>query len=172
MHRLILSLALLLSATTSLGQVRAPARALQSVTDPSMVIDDRGAKLEILPTKRATPRADGSGRTASHQVVASNSSDPIGPHQLGVVYNHALQQQGFITGEITFKMKRGHTAEAFDPTLFPRLALIVKPGLYAVNAQSPAQFIAVFKRLQARSDIEWVEPTINYTAASTAPSVK
>jgi hypothetical protein len=172
MHPLILSLALLLSATTSLAQVRAPARALQPVTDPSMVINDRGAKLEIFPRKRATPRVDSSGRTVSHELVASNSSDPIGPQQLGVVFNHALQQQGFITGEITFKMKRGHTAEAFDPTLFPGLALIVKPALYAVSTQNPAQFIAVFRRLQARSDVEWVEPTINYTSASAAPSAR
>jgi len=172
MHRLTLSLVLLLSATTSFAQLPAPVRALKPVADPSMVVMDRGAKLEVLPTKRATPRADTTGRTVSHHVISSSSTAPMGPRQLGVVFNHSLQQQGFISGEITFKMKSGYTADTFDPVLYPGLALVARPGFYVVNAQTPEQFIATLKRLQARSDVEWVEPTVNYTAASTAPTVK
>jgi len=172
MYRLILSLVLLLTAMTSPAQLRAPARTLQPITDPSMVVTDRGARLEILPTKRATPRMDSSGRTVSHHVITANNTAPIGPHQLGVVFNHALQQQGFITGEISFKMKQGYTASAFNPTLYPGLKEIAKPGLFVVNAQTPAQFIAVLKRLQARSDVEWVEPSVNYTVVDPAPSAE
>jgi hypothetical protein len=162
MNRLVLGLTLALLTSTAFADLRAPQRTLQPVTDPSMVVMDRGAKLEVLPTERATISADSSGRLVHHMTHASGAA-PIGPHQLGVVFNHAMQQQGYITGEIAFKVKDGHTFSG-SPALYPGLKEITKPAVYVVNARTPAEFIKVLKRLQARSDLDWVEPTITYGA--------
>jgi hypothetical protein len=130
-----------------------------------MVVIDRGAKLEVLPSKRATQTADSSGVRVVHRVTASSTSAPIGPDQLGVVYNHAMQQQGYITGEIAFKVKNGHVFSGSSAS-YPRLKQLTKSAVYIVNARTPAEFIKVLKRLQARSDLEWVEPTVTYGVES------
>jgi hypothetical protein len=133
-----------------------------------MVVEDRGSKLEVFPTKRATPVLDSSGRTVLHHITTTSATTPIGPQQLGVVFNHAMQQQGYITGEIAFKVKDGH-AFSGDSALYPGLKEITKPAVYVVNARTPAEFITVLKRLQARSDLEWVEPTVTYGTPNAVP---
>jgi hypothetical protein len=148
-------------------------RALPPVGDPSMVIDDRGAPLEVLPTQRATPvvSSSGSGHIA-HQVTAVAASAPIGPQQLGVVFNHALQQQGYISGEITFKMKDALAPGSdFGAAQYPGLRKLLNPNIYVVVARTPAEFVQVVKRLQQRTDVEWVEPIVNY-GRSGAPPVR
>jgi hypothetical protein len=170
MKRPVLSVTLLLATGTVLAQLHAPERVLPQVADPSMVVIDRGAKLEVFPTKRALSQEDATGRAVIHQVVVATAADPIGPLRLGVVFNHAMQQQGYISGEIAFQMKPGHTASGLSATLYPGLKRITNPQVYVVNARTPAEFIAVLKRLQHRSDLEWVEPTVTYGAADTTPS--
>jgi hypothetical protein len=169
-HALSVPLILILATGTALAQLRAPERTLPQIADPAMVVMDRGAELEVFPTKRAVPQADAAGRAVIHHVVAATAADPIGPLRLGVVFNHAMQQRGYISGEITFQMKRGHTASGLSSALYPGLKGITKPQVYVVNARTPAEFVAVFKRLQHRSDIEWVEPTVMYAAVDTTPS--
>lgn len=166
MNRFTLRLAFaILASNTALGDLVPPVRTLQPVIDPSMVVIDRGSKLEILPTKRASPVVDSATRAVMHHVtVVASSSTPIGPFQLGVVFNHALQQQGYITGEIAFKVKSGRTFSG-STALYPGLKRIVAPSVYVVYARTPAEFIAVLKRLQVRSDLDWVEPTVTYGPA-------
>jgi len=172
MERVIFAVILALAGNVALADLRPPQRTLQPITDPTMVVMDRGSKLEIFPAERATPSLDSSGRTVIHHVTVASASTPIGPHQLGVVFNHAMQQQGYITGEIAFKVKDGHTFSG-SPALYPGLKEITKPAVYVVNARTPAEFIKVLKRLQARSDLEWVEPTVIYGApARPAPAVQ
>ena len=169
-RHLVLSMTLLLATDTAIAQLHAPERVLPQVADPSMVVMDRGAKLEVFPTKRATASIDSSGRAVVRHVAIASATAPIGPKQLGVVFNHAMQAQGYITGEIAFKMKPGHTASGLRAALYPGLKRITEPEVYVVNARTPVEFIAMFKRLQHRSDIEWVEPTVTYGAADTTPS--
>ncbi len=164
MTRLVLVLIAALLAGTAAADLLPPKRSVQPVTDPTMVVMDRGAKLEVFPTRRATLRVDTSGRTVIHHMTVASATSPIGPHQLGVVFNHAMQQQGYITGEIAFKVKGGH-AFSGSPALYPGLKEITKPAVYVVNARTPAEFIKVLKRLQTRSDLEWVEPTVTYGTA-------
>lgn len=166
MHRLNLCVMLLLTAGTAVAQMQLPAQGIRQVTDPSMVVTDRGVKLEVLATKRATPRADVTGRVVSHSVVTASAAAPIGPRELGVVFNYAMQQQGFISGEIAFKLKGGHGAADLSPAQYPGLKQITASGVYVVNARTPREFIQVLKRLQARADMDWVEPTVSYTAAA------
>jgi hypothetical protein len=82
---------------------------------------------------------------------------------LGVVFNHAMQVQGYITGEVAFKMKGTPQAtNGFLVSLYPGLARLTGPNVYVVRARTPAEFVAVTKRLQARADVEWVEPIVTY----------
>jgi hypothetical protein len=173
MKRFIFLTFLVLVVGSVHAQLQPPVRAIQPVTDASMVVMDRGAKLEIFPTKRATAAFDSSGRMLAQRVIAASANSTIGPHRLGVVFNHALQQQGYITGEVAFKMKIGQTAIGFEPTLYPGLKKITSPEVYVVNTRTPTEFLKVMKRLQARQDLEWVEPTVTYVPASeSAPSTQ
>jgi hypothetical protein len=173
MNRFILTLTGVLAVVGQAhADLQAPARMLQSVTDPSLVVMDRGAKLEVFPTKRATAQTDGSGRTVSHHVATASADAPIGQHQLGVVFNHALQQQGYITGEIAFKMKAGYSGTGLSHSLYPGLKKITSPEVYVVNARTPAEFLSLMKRLQGRHDVEWVEPTVVYAPVDSNPTTR
>jgi len=132
---------------------------------------DLGAKLEVLPTKRATPHLDTSGRVVGQHVVRASATAPIGPGQLGVVFNHAMQQQGYITGEISFQVKGGRPFSG-NPSLYPGLKQITTPAVYVVNARTPAEFVRLVKRLQARADLDWVEPTVTYGPADNTSTIR
>jgi hypothetical protein len=159
MARLLICLVLAFITLSAFAELQAPTRALAAVADPTMVVIDRGARLEVLPNKRAITQLDASGREV-HRVSTASAAAAMSSSQLGVVFNHAMQQQGYISGEITFKVKGA--GFSLLPAQYPGLKLIIQPSVYAVYARSPAQFIQVLKRLQARTDLEWVEPTVTY----------
>jgi hypothetical protein len=171
MNRLIASVILLLAMGQAHAQLQPPARVLQQVANPANVIMDRGAKLEIFPTQRAVPGADSSGRQV-HRVMTASADSGIGPLQLGVVFNHAMQQQGYISGEIAFKMKAGLKLSGWSTSLYPGLKKITNPEVYVVTTRTPTEFMAVLKRLQARGDLEWVEPTVIYGPSKTSGSIQ
>ena len=175
MNRFIISLVLSLAVGPACAALQPPTRTLHPVTDASMVVTDRGAKLEVFPNKRAMPQADATGRVTVHRVVAASARSMIGPTQLGVVFNHAMQEQGYISGEIAFQMKSGLKLSGLSAALYPGLKKITNPEVYVVNARTPAEFIAVLKRLQARNDLAWVEPTVTYGSGQesvTNPSIQ
>lgn len=162
MKRLHFALLAVLLAAAANAQLKAPARELKPIADPSMVVDDRGASLEVYPTKRAYPEADATGRASTHRVVTMEVGAPIGPAQLAVVFNHAMQQQGYASGEITFKIKAGHSVSAVRAAGYPGMKRISKSGIYALYSRTPAEFVSLLKQLQKRPDLEWVEPTVVY----------
>src|SRR5262249_54296755 len=94
--------ALALQAAPSFAQLPAPSQSSQQVRDPAMVVVDRGQKLEMFATLRASPEVMSGGRVVAHRVNVARADAPFGPKALGVVYNHTLQVQGFLTGEVTF----------------------------------------------------------------------
>jgi hypothetical protein len=173
MNRPLLALlAALLVTNPVFADLRPSQRALQPVTDPAMVVMDRGAKLEILVSERATTTMDSSGHRVLNRKRVVNAAASIGPHQLGVVFNHAMQVRGYITGEIAFKVKAGQTFTTQDPQLYPGLKVVVSPLVYVVTTRTPAEFIQVLKRLQGRTDLDWVEPTVTYEPAATPNSAR
>jgi hypothetical protein len=172
MNRLIASVIFLLAMGQSHAQLQPPARVLQQVANPTNVIMDRGAKLELFPTQRAVPESDNSGRQVVHRVMTASADTAIGPLELGVVFNHAMQQQGYISGEIAFKMKPGLKLSGFSSSQYPGLKKITNPEVYVVNTRTPAEFMTVLKRLQARADLEWVEPTVIYGPSKTSASIQ
>lgn len=161
---------MILASSTCAAQLGTTHLTVRPVVDAANVIVSRGASLEVMPTERATPQIGANGETVAHSLSAAAAETPIKPRQLGVVYNHAMQQYGYINGEISFKARPGTSASAFGSISYPGLKRIVKPSIYIVNARTPAEFLAVMKRLQARHDVEWVEPTVTYGPIVGAPT--
>ena len=141
-----------------------------AIADSAMVFEDRGQQLEIYPALRATPALKPGTPVVEHRLSSAGESTPIGPRSLAVIFNHALQARGYLTGEITFKPKREGLPTGLDAANYPGLAKIVEPNIYVVLAASPKEFIGLLNRLKAHADLEWVEPVVVYgTAANQTP---
>ncbi len=168
---LIVTIALLGCTLPIDAQIVPMARAKPAaVGDSAMVFEDRGQQLEIYPTLRATPAVKPGTPGVEHRLSSANESAPIGPRNLGVVLNHALQVRGYLTGEITFKPKGDGLPAGFDAASYPGLAKITNPNIYVVLASSPKEFLALFNRLKSRGDLEWVEAVVIYGGAASTPS--
>jgi len=161
---------MLAAVAPAVAQLKPPPQTPTSVTDPSMVIEDRGSTLEVFSTQRATPLADASGRRILQQVKKTSATATIDANHLGVVFNHAMQQQGYTTGEIAFQSKAGPVAA--DLAALPGFKQLTPGGLYVVRARTPSEFVALAKRLQARGDVAWVEPVVIYSPTSDTRSAK
>ncbi|MBI5719372.1 MAG: hypothetical protein HZC37_17020 [Burkholderiales bacterium] len=145
------------------AQIVPAARAKPAViADAAMVIQDRGQALEIYPTLRATPSVKPGTPGVQHRLSSAGESAPIGPRNLGVIFNHALQVRGYLTGEITFQPKGEGLPAGIDAAGYPGLAKITNPNTYVVLASSPKEFIALFNRLKERTDLEWVQAVVIY----------
>lgn len=133
------------------------------VADAAMLFEDRGQQLEIYPALRATPTQKLGRAGVDHKLSTANEGAPIGPRNLGVVFNHALQVRGYLTGEIAFKPRGEHLPADFDAAaLWPGLAKMANANVYVVTAASPREFIPLFNRLKTRGDLEWVEAVVIY----------
>lgn len=165
--RILLALAsLLLLSGTAVADLRPPSRTLHPVADQANILNDRGSRLELYPTQRLTVTKDVTTGRLKRAVKAAAATAPIGPRNLGVVFNHDMQQTGYITGEISFKPKAGFSTVGLPTADFPGLKHLSKAGIYVVQATTPAQFATVLKALQARSDLAWVEPIVTYGLAA------
>jgi hypothetical protein len=103
------------------------------------------------------------GTAVDHRVIQTEQSAPINSQQLGVVFNHAKQDYGYITGEIAFKMKGGvEPTDVLDSIYYSWFATLTNPDIYIVMAMTPGKFVEFVRRLQGRVDIEWVEPIVTY----------
>ncbi len=155
------------------AEMRPIARTVVPVTDATMVVDDRGVKLEVFPNKRAAVGTNTVGRAAVQRVQVASAETPFSRLQPGLVFNHAYQQYGYITGEIAFRLKGGSAPGAdFPPSLYPSLKKIGTLDMYAVTAPTPRVFLEVLKRLQARTDLDWVVPTVTYFPTNATSSVR
>ena len=174
MYRISIFVVMLtLVCSSGFAQLQPTPRVVQKVPDPSMMIDDRGSKLEVLPTMRAVQQLSTSGKQVVHSVFPASESEPISPQRLGMVFNHAMQVQGYITGEIAFKMKDGLQAtDRLDTASYPGLAKLTTPNIYLVVARTPSEFVELVKRLQGRPDMEWVEPMVTYGVLQPAPDAR
>ncbi len=170
---LIVTIALLGCTLPIDAQIVPMARAKPAaVADSAMVFQDRGQQLEIYPTLRATPAVKPGAPGVEHRLSKADESSPIGPGNLGVVFNHALQAQGYLTGEIAFKPKGDGPPVGFEAASYPGLAKLTNPNIYVVVASSPSEFLALFNRLKSRSDLEWVEAVVIYGVAADAAPLK
>ncbi|MBN1571259.1 MAG: hypothetical protein JXA73_25715 [Acidobacteria bacterium] len=173
MYRSAIFMMFLFTSVACFAQLKPTPRVIKSVTDESMVIDDRGSKLEVFPALRAVRKMSTSGKGIAHSEFTAGKSAPISPRQLGVVFNYAMQVRGYITGEITFKMKDGlQASDWLDKSSYPGLAKLTAPNIYLVVARTPSEFVELTKRLQARTDMEWVEPVVIYGGLRLSPDAR
>ena len=157
----ILPLLAILAPLSVWAQLKPPVQHTRPITDPSMIVMDRGVQVEVLASERAAVRMDALGRAIVHHVIHTHPDTPISPLHRGVVFNHAMQQQGYITGEIAFQTKDGQPFRPGDG-LYPGLKKLGSTALYEVSARTPLEFVELMKRLQAREDVQNVEPVIIY----------
>ena len=156
--------------TNAVTAMSAPAGA----PNPTLTVNDRGSMLEVMPQLRARAAkvADGAVVTAKvgtlrdHILINAEQTAPISPSQPGIVFNHTLKMYGLINGEISFKLKPGRSLNASDAAALPGLAPLVAPSLYVTVARSNTEFVELVRRLQAREEIEWVEPQVKYGTAA------
>jgi len=81
-----------------------------------------------------------------------------------------MQVRGYITGEIVFKWKDERQAIGLQETAsYPGLTRLTAPDIYLVVAKTPSELVELVKRLQSRSDIEWVEPMEIYGVPQAVP---
>jgi len=169
---LVLVVAFATYASPSFAQLPVPSQTSQQVRDPTMVVEDRGQKLEFFSTLRASPEVMSGGRVVVHRVKVARADAPFGPKSLGVVYNHTIQAQGFLTGEVTFKPRESGLPSDIESAGYHGLKKIVEPNIYVVVARTPAELKALFAALKARNDLDWVEIPVNYgISANSATAV-
>jgi hypothetical protein len=165
-HTLTLALALVCGAGLLGAQVSIPPIKSQPVVDPTMLVEDRGQKLEIFPTVRASTELASNGRTVVHRLRSAPVNSILGPRSLGVLYNHTIEAQGFLTGEITFQPTADELPSDFRGDDYPGLKKIVEPNTYEVVARTPSELMALLATLKARTDLQWVELFVNYGVSS------
>lgn len=81
------------------------------------------------------------------------------------MYNRDTRQYGFITGEVSFRLKDGvkGTPNWFN-TFAPTIKRLGSLNLYVVNATTVTEFVQAMNELSGNADVEWVEPTVAYGA--------
>jgi hypothetical protein len=146
----------------AVAQLRPPQREAVRILNPDMVIENRGAKIEIYPERRVALSSNSQGVTTMREraAAASATAAPLSSSP-ALVFNHAYRQYGYATGEITFKFKRDVARPSLSE-VSPGARKIGNLDMFVVTAKSPSDLVALVERLRARSDLEWVEPTINY----------
>lgn len=163
MLRVFIALGALAVTAACQAQLQLTPRTPIPVADSKMVIDNQGVSVEILPALRAQSASAESGRAT--RMVASVPASKFSATSRGVVFNHAMQSYGVLTGEITFKMKGALKAEdaGLSGSEYPGMAKLTSPNVYVVMANSPTEYVALFNRLKARADVEWVEAIVDYS---------
>lgn len=117
----LLALALAMSVTGDIslaqGSIQTPAARSFAEPDGQWTVRHGQTDVELLPQLRIQlpgRTGDGDGASARQlQVRISAASDAdIGAGQYGVVFNHAMQAYGAITGEVSFLLPQGSLAQA------------------------------------------------------------
>lgn len=161
MNRILIATLISLASVAAVAQLQAPKRIPMAVKNPDMVMETRGAKIEIYPERRVSIIKSTAGQTAMREVTDGGAAATISARAPALVFNHAYQQYGYATGEIAFKFK------AFAPTdvsaaVGSTARKVGTLDMYVVNAKTPAELVSLTEKLQTRADIQWVVPTVTY----------
>jgi len=145
------------------AQVSFPKRAAVNVQNPHNVIEFQNASIEVFPQRSVSVEPAEVGKQVIRE-SASSATASLADLDGVLVFNYAYQAYGYATGQISFKFKTGRTPTMPLPeTTFPGFRKLGNLDVYEVNARNPTEFLALFRLLQARADIEWVVPDIRYS---------
>lgn len=162
-HR-ILSLLVLVPALSALAQpIEPPRRVLIAPEAQSEWTILRSASpIELLPELRirvAPPT--GGQRVQKLDIKRSSAQEPsINLGQYGVVFNHAMQAYGALTGEVSFRADGPAAADvAAQAAGLKNLVRMGSSDYYVGHAHSPEQLRDALQRLRALpsvQDAQWV----------------
>jgi hypothetical protein len=145
---------LFLMAQLAIAQIvlpNAPAP-MRPVTNPEMVIQFNGQRMEMLTTQRGIRNASG-----VYSIIPADSSDTITRDKLAVAYGYALRGPVFLTGEVSVKLKPGFQASAISGAAI-NMRLMVPPDVYIFTVSTPVAVVTLVKQLQLNPAVDWVEP--------------
>ena len=154
MKKFLLMVSLFLIAQLALAQIvlpNAPAP-MRPVTNPEMVIQFNGQRMEMLTTQRGIRNASG-----VYSIIPADSSDTITRDKLAVAYSYALRGPVFLTGEVSVKLKPGFQASAISGAAI-NMRLKVPPDVYIFTVSTPVAVVTLVKQLQLNPAVDWVEP--------------
>jgi hypothetical protein len=154
MKKILLMVSLFLMAQLAIAQIvlpNAPAP-MRPVTNPEMVIQFNGQRLEMLTTQRGIRNASG-----VYSIIPADSSDTITRDKLAVAYSYALRGPVFLTGEVSVKLKPGFQASAISGAAI-NMRLMVPPDVYIFTVSTPVAVVTLVKQLQLNPAVDWVEP--------------
>jgi|GEM_PF-4456590 len=131
------------------------------VMNEANVLNLRGMKFELYPERRVVSTVF-NGSKIKVQLNTHSSSDGFDVSSQGVIFNHAYQKFGSISGEIAFSMIDGSLVSSKLSSLngFKKLGTL---NLYAVYARSPAEFKNYIELLSADKGVNFIEPTVDYS---------
>jgi hypothetical protein len=154
MKKFLLMVSLFLIAQLAIAQIvlpNAPAP-MRPVTNPEMVIQFNGQRIEMLTTQRGIRNASG-----VYSIIPADSSDTITRDKLAVAYSYALRGPVFLTGEVSVKLKPGFQASAISGAAI-NMRLMVPPDVYIFTVSTPVAVVTLVKQLQLNPAVDWVEP--------------
>jgi hypothetical protein len=154
MKKILLMVSLFLIAQLAIAQIvlpNAPAP-MRPVTNPEMVIQFNGQRMEMLTTQRGIRNASG-----VYSIIPADSSDTITRDKLAVAYSYALRGPVFLTGEVSVKLKPGFQASAISGAAI-NMRLMVPPDVYILTVSTPVAVVTLVKQLQLNPAVDWVEP--------------
>jgi hypothetical protein len=154
MKKILLMVSLFLMAQLAIAQIvlpNAPAP-MRPVTNPEMVIQFNGQRMEMLTTQRGIRNASG-----VYSIIPADSSDTITRDKLAVAYSYALRGPVFLTGEVSVKLKPGFQASAISGAAI-NMRLMVPPDVYILTVSTPVAVVTLVKQLQLNPAVDWVEP--------------
>jgi hypothetical protein len=154
MKKYIILLAFLLS-NQLLAQIAIPSVSdgPRPVSNPDMLIQLNGQKIEVLPNLRAIKQGN------SYSIISTDSADVLTSEKLGVAYSYARRGNIPLTGEISFKTRASFNAGSLG-SISSKIKILIAPNVYIFNVNTPVELVSALKILQNNNGVEWVEPFV------------
>lgn len=125
---------------------------LRTIINTEMVISDQSSSIEILPLLRAKPLT-----RDNFKITDSDAYGKFNKDSLGVAFNHTSGNDLILTGEISFKLKKGLSLASISNLPTAAISVLIKPDVYIVTSSTPIELVSYFKILAISNAVEWVE---------------
>ena len=135
-----------------LPQIPENIKPLRSPINTDMIIIDQSSSIEILPLLRAKPVTRDNFKISDSDAYGKFNKD-----SLGVAFNHTSGNDLILTGEISFKLKKGMSLASILNAPLASIKLLINPDIYVVTSSTPIELVSYFKLLSISNSVEWVE---------------
>jgi hypothetical protein len=137
---------------------------IPSTADPAWTVVQSRSALEILPELRVEVDAHHSSRAVPLRVRRASASDAnIGNGSRGVLFNHAMQSYGSMTGEISFRVESGNDGgQAAQKVGLQQIQRIGLSDYWVGRAASPQALRDALASLQTMPGVLEARWVVNY----------